>query len=73
MVNIKLKVLRQTKGLSQEDIAREINMPATTYVKKELGKTRFYIDEAYAISQVLGMGIDDIFFKDFVTKEEMNE
>jgi DNA-binding XRE family transcriptional regulator len=68
VANIKLKILRQTKGLSQEDMAREINLPTTTYVKKELGKSRFYIDEAFAISRVLGIGINEIFFNDFVSK-----
>ena len=65
--NLKLKVLRQSKGLSQEDMARKINMPTTTYVKKETGKTKFYIDEAYLISKILERDIEDIFFNKLVS------
>lgn len=56
-----LKVARQKAGLSQEDVARRINMPLTTYSKKENGKTKFYLDEAVKISNILGKPISELY------------
>lgn len=58
-----LKGIRVSKGLTQESLARLINMPKSTYIKKENEETFFNIKEAKKIAEVLGLGVEYIFFK----------
>lgn len=58
----RLKGLRVEKGLSQEDMAKLIGMPHSSYQRKESGKNQFLLTEAYSISIVLNKEIRDIFF-----------
>ena len=67
MVNLRrLKGLRVEHNLTQEEFASWINMPISTYRKKELGQSQINLDEAYKISQLFGESIEDIFFKNQV-------
>lgn len=56
-----VKVARQQKGLSQEAVARMLNMPVVTYIKKENGQTRFYLDEAVKLSEILEKPLKELF------------
>ncbi|MEN2259545.1 helix-turn-helix transcriptional regulator [Paraclostridium benzoelyticum] len=56
-----LKGIRVSKGLTQESLARLINMPKSTYIKKENEETFFNIKEAKKIAEVLGLGVEYIF------------
>lgn len=44
-----LKGIRVSKGLTQESLAKLIDMPKSTYIKKENEETYFNIKEAIAL------------------------
>ena len=48
-----LKGIRVSRGLTQGDLAKLINMPRSTYIKKENEKSYFNIKEAMKIAKVL--------------------
>ncbi|MDU7966082.1 helix-turn-helix transcriptional regulator [Paraclostridium sordellii] len=56
-----LKGIRVSRGLTQGDLAKLINMPRSTYIKKENEKSYFNIKEAMKLSKVLNLSIDYIF------------
>ncbi len=57
----RLKGLRIIKGLTQNEMAQLLDMPKSTYIKKENGKSSFSIEEAIGLSRVLELSIDNIF------------
>ncbi len=61
---------RKLAGLSQSLIAKKLNISENTYVKKEKGVSRFYIDEAYLLSEIVGINIEKIIFKNRRLKED---
>ena len=58
----KLKILRVNLGLTQEEFAKFIDIPLSTYRKKENGESKFTLDEAYRISKIANGTIEEIFF-----------
>lgn len=73
MTNLRrLRGLRVEHNLTQEDFAKWVGIPVTTYRRKESGHSPIYLEEAYRISQVLGLSIEEIFFKTKVAKLEQN-
>lgn len=67
----RLRGLRKEKGLTCEDMARILGLDTkAAYSKKELGRTKFSLDDARKVSRVLGKSIDDIFFADEVSLKD---
>lgn len=62
-VRIKLRTLRSALDVTQEQFAKLINMPISTYRRKEAGLTPINLDEAYKIAEVSNKSIEEIFFK----------
>ena len=62
-----LKALRVEAGMTQAQLAKLINMPFSSYQRKEAGLSKFTVDEAYKISKVLGLTIEEIFFTNRVS------
>ena len=56
-----LRRLRVELDLTQKDFAKLIDMPLSTYRKKEKGETNFTIEEAYTIANAVSKSIDEIF------------
>lgn len=56
-----LKGIRVSRGLTQQDLAALINMPKSTYIKKENEESSFKIEEAIGLSKVLGVSVEAIF------------
>lgn len=56
-----LRRLRVELDLTQKDFAKLIDMPLSTYRKKEKGETNFTIEEAYTIANSVSKTIDEIF------------
>lgn len=56
-----LKGIRVSRGLTQDDLAKLINMPTSTYIKKENEQSYFNIKEAMEIAEVLDLSVDYIF------------
>lgn len=60
---------RRMRNVSQEEAAKCIGVSATAYRNKESGRSKFYIDEAYALCKMLKMDITEIFFGKSVAKK----
>lgn len=58
---LKLKGKRVEKGLTQEAIAKLLNMEKATYVRKENGYSQFRLDEVKKILEILDCNFEDIF------------
>ena len=56
-----LRRLRGELDLTQKEFAKLIDMPLSTYRKKERGETYFTIEEAYTIANAVSKSIDEIF------------
>jgi DNA-binding XRE family transcriptional regulator len=53
---------RKLKGLSQAKMARLMGISKNTYINKEKGETKFYIDEACKFSDLVGIPLQNIIF-----------
>lgn len=60
---------RRMRNISQEEAAKCIGVSLGAYRNKETGRSKFYIDEAYALSKLFGLELTDIFFDTAVTKK----
>ena len=64
--------LRKIKGLSQEDLARSINVSRSSLAQIELGNRSVNILELQQLSMELGFSLDDFMSKDFEVRQEIN-
>lgn len=65
-----IKEFRQSLGLKQEDIAAIIQVSKVNYSKKENGKVKFSLNEAFLISNHFKKSIETIFGNNEVSKIE---
>ena len=57
-----IKQLRESKGFTQEQVARELGVSRPTYNSLELGKKRVDITEAEKLASLFGIGVDSLLF-----------
>ena len=62
--------LRKLKGLSQEDLAKIINISRSSLAQIELGNRSVNILELQQLSMELGFSLDDFMSKDFMVNQE---
>lgn len=55
---------RRLKGISQAKMAVLLGMSENTYINKEKGDTKFYIDEACKFSSVVDIPLEKLIFFD---------
>lgn len=60
---------RRMRNISQDKVAEYLGISPNGYRKKELGESKFYIDEAYLICELFNMSLDDIYFGSSVAKK----
>ena len=66
---IKLKKLREDKGITQDEMAELLGYRHKSgYSKLENGERKMSIEQAKLISDFFNMSIDDIFFNNKVNK-----
>ena len=65
-----LKALRKARGLTQEEFANIISVSKVNYSKKENGKVKFSLNEAFQIANHFNKSIEDIFGNMEVSKNE---
>lgn len=53
---------RRLKGYSQAKMAELLGVSENTYINKEKGETKFYIDEACKFSDLVGIPLEKIIF-----------
>lgn len=64
--------LRKIKGLSQEDLARSINISRSSLAQIELGNRSVNILELQQLSMELEFSLDDFMSEDFEIRQEIN-
>jgi len=62
-----IKQARQLANITIREMAKKLEMSPTTYVNKENGTSRIYVDEAYRFCKIVGRPITSIFFESSVT------
>lgn len=65
--------LRKTKGLSQEILAKSIEMSRSSLAQIELGNRGVDVFELFRLSQVLGFSLDEFLSPDFKTAEALHD
>lgn len=63
--------LRKFKGLSQEDLAKSVNLSRSSLAQIELGNRSVAVIELQKIALVLGFSLDDFMAKDFSPNQEI--
>lgn len=53
---------RRMRNVTQAKAAEHLGISLNAYRNKESGKSKFFVDEAYSMCQLLQMGMDQIFF-----------
>lgn len=67
---LSVKKFRESLGMKQEEFATIINVSKVNYSKKENGKVKFSLNEAFLISKHFNKTIEEIFGNDEVSKNE---
>ena len=57
----KLFLLRKTSGVTQDAIAKMLDINPKTYASKEMGKTEFSMNEMFKIASYFNKHVEDIF------------
>lgn len=65
-----LKFLYKKKGYTQEALANELNVKNTTVSTWVLGNSKPNVDTLLHLREILGVSLDNLFFKDFTDKIE---
>jgi len=68
----RLAELRKIKGLSQEDLAKSVNLSRSSLAQIELGNRSVNILELQQLSMELGFSLDDFMSEDFEVYQEMD-
>jgi transcriptional regulator with XRE-family HTH domain len=62
LVGFVIVSIRKEKLLEQGAIAQELGITQASYSRLENGKSALSVDQLYAVSKVLGITIDDLFY-----------
>ena len=63
--------LRKMKGLSQEDLAKSVEISRPSLAQIELGNRTVDVLELQKLSMVLGFSLDDFVSKDFSVRQDV--
>ncbi|TRY23645.1 helix-turn-helix transcriptional regulator [Brevibacillus sp. LEMMJ03] len=58
-MHITVKAARVNAGMTQEEVAKKLNLSTNGYAKKESGKSRFYIDEIIMLGKLFGVNYEN--------------
>lgn len=64
-----IKQARQLAGMTQKEMAKELNVSESTYISYELYNTIMRMDTAMQFTKVTNISLDDIFFAPDVQKK----
>jgi transcriptional regulator with XRE-family HTH domain len=56
----KLKVMRQCKDWTQEELAEKLGLAVNTYAKIEQGKATIKLDQLKKIAQIMGVDVQEL-------------
>ena len=63
----KLVEVRKNLGLTQSDVSEHLDVRRQTYSKKERGLIPISLKEAYIVSKLFNMTMEELFFKNKIT------
>lgn len=63
-----VKEFRENQNMRQEDFASILSMSKVNYCKKENGKVKFSLNEAYLLSNHFGVPIETIFGNETISE-----
>ena len=69
----KIRMMRELRQLSQEDMAEKMNMSPSGYAKIERGETRLQYDKLVQIAQIFNVSLSDLVDNDKGVIFFMNE
>ncbi|HHF1808671.1 TPA: helix-turn-helix transcriptional regulator, partial [Haemophilus influenzae] len=69
----KIRMMREFRQLSQEDMAEKMNMSPSGYAKIERGETRLQYDKLVQIAQIFNVSLSDLVDNDKGVIFFMNE
>jgi transcriptional regulator with XRE-family HTH domain len=69
----KVKHLRESKRLSQDNVAFELGLNQSQYSRRETGNIHFTADELNKLSKLLEVSMDDLFSDDSVVFNNNNQ
>ncbi|RRD91183.1 helix-turn-helix domain-containing protein [Conchiformibius steedae] len=55
-----IRIVRECRNLSQEEMAKKLHMTTSHYSKLERGESRMYVDKLEEIAKVLGIELKDL-------------
>ena len=64
-IGSRLSSLRKQKGLSQDDLAKRLNMSRPSLAQIELGNRSVSILEMHTLARILGFSLDEFMSDDF--------
>lgn len=67
-----LMTLREQKHVSQQDLAKLINVDLTTFIEKENGVSEFTLLEMFIIADFFGFSVNNIFLTRNITNRDKN-
>lgn len=62
MNNLTVEQARMMRGISQEEMANYLGLCKNSYILKEKGKRRFYVDEAVKFCEIVNVPWSNIIF-----------
>ncbi len=62
-LNEKIRIVRETKNWSQEDMAEKLSMSTTGYAKIERGETMLNMQKLERIAQIFDMDLAELLSK----------
>ena len=65
--------LRKTKGLSQDELAKELMIPRSSLAQTELGNRSVDVRELLKLSRLLEFSLDEFLAKEQISSEELKE
>jgi transcriptional regulator with XRE-family HTH domain len=72
-LNDKVKHLRESKRLSQENVAFELGLNQSQYSRRESGNINFSPEELEQLSKLLEVSMDELFSNDSVVFNNNNQ
>ena len=64
----RLRKIRQEKNIKAKDIAEKLGLKTEgAYYKKETGTVPFTLQEGKIVSEIIGLPIEEIFFKEEIS------
>jgi len=58
----KIRVIRQSKGFTQEYVANKLNIDTVNYGRIERGQAKLTVDRLMKISEIIDFNVKDLFY-----------